>query len=308
MRMCMTREAMRKFIIFTPSYDEKGGGSIVLHQLASLLQEAGREVCLWPTGKPVATAGEGWPALKWHLKDWVRRVFFREGFRFSPGEGVRLARSSEIEDAVVLYPEVVDGNPLQARRVVRWLLHKPGYLTGRIGFGTDELHFYYQKAFDFSYEGAQSGGELFLIRVFSDIYRNENRKHRSGRCYVLRKGADRAAGMDLSDGIIVDNLGHAETAKVFNQVEYCISYDPHTFYSVYAAMCGCKSIVVPVDGVTKEQWQPVEEFRYGLAYGEGDVEYARLTLPKLLALWSTKEAYNRATVRNFIVKCDEYFD
>lgn len=308
MRVRMTREAMHKFIIFTPSYDERGGGSIALHQLASLLQEAGREARLWPAGKPVAR-GEGvWPALKWHLKDWIKRVFFKEGFRFAPGGSVRLARGSEIDDAVVVYPEVVEGNPLQARRVVRWLLHKPGYLTGKIGFGANELHFYYQKAFEFNFEGAQSGGELFLIKIFSDIYRNENRKDRSGRCYVLRKGADRAEGVDLSDGIVVDNLGHRETAKVFNQVEYCISYDPHTFYSVYAAMCGCKSIIVPVDGVSKEQWQPIEEFRDGLAYGEGDVEHARLTLPKLLALWSTKEADNKEAVRKFIAKCDEYFD
>lgn len=115
-------------------------------------------------------------------------------------------------------------------------------------------------------------------------------------------------GVDLSDGVVIDKLTHVDIARVFNQVEYCISYDPHTYYSVYAAMCGCKSIIVPLEGISKEQWQPVEEFRYGLAYGEDELEHARQTLPKMLALWATREAGNKDAVANFLNKCDAHFD
>lgn len=301
------QNTMRKFIIFTSSYDEKIGGVMVLHQLAALLEECGREVRLWPMDKPVAKGWRAWPAISWHLHDWGRRVFLGRGFRAAPDSRVRLAMAAEIADAIVVYPEVVDGNPLGASRVVRWFLHKPGFHTGRINFAPNELHFHYQKAFDFRFEGAQSGGELFLIKVFSDIYKNEHRQNRAGRCYILKKGAHRAAGLDLSDGIVIDQLSHQEIARIFNRVEYCISFDPHTYYSVYAAMCGCKSIIVPVDGVSKEQWQPVEELRYGLAYGEDDLDHAASTMPRLLDLWATKEAANRGAVTNFLNQCDAYF-
>lgn len=298
---------MRNFIIFAPSYDEKIGGVIVLHHLASLLSEAGRDVRLWPFEKPPSRGWWPWRALLWHLRELVRRYLALGGFKVAPGACLRLARSSDLEGAIVLYPEVVDGNPLQAERVVRWFLHRPGFHTGKVGFGAKELHFFYQKAFDFKFEGAQSGGELFLVKIFTDIYKNEGKENRSGRCYILKKGANRVAGMDLSDGVVIDDLEHRDIAKIFNRVEYCISYDPYTLYSFYAAMCGCKSIIVPLEGLSKEQWQPSEELRYGLAYGEDDLEYAALTLPKLVKAWSTKDAANKRAVANFISICDAYF-
>lgn len=299
--------ASRIFIIYTPRYDEQVGGALVLHYLAELLAEKRCEVRLWPVGKPLERGFHIWQTFKWYVKDWVRKAFFKQGFTFAPGRRIKLASQSELDDAVVVYPEVVDGNPLQARRVARWFLHKPGFHTGRIEYGSNELHFYYQKAFEFKCDGAESGGELFIARVFSDIYRNSNSPARKGQCYILRKGADRASLGDLVDGCVVDGLGHQEMAKVFNETEYCVSYDPYTFLSIYAAMCGCKSIVVPVDGLSKDQWQPVEELRYGLAYGKDDLEYARRTLPNLLALWSNKEAANKEAVTRFVRKCDDYF-
>lgn len=298
---------MRKFIIYTHRYDEKVGGTIALHQLAMLLAASGREVRLWPSGKPPAKGHEMLRSLLWQAREWVRKTLFATGFRFAPGACVKLARSIEVDEAIVVYPEIVDGNPLHARRVVRWFLHRPGFHTGRVGFGPNELHFYYQKAFDYQFEGATSGGELFLVKIFWDIYKNEGKIQRSGRCYILKKGADRAVGVDLSDGVVVDELGHAEIAKVFNQSEYCISYDPYTFYSIYAAMCGCKSIIVPMKGVSKEQWQPTEQLRYGLAYGEDDLEYAGKTMRDMLELWSAKEADNRLAVDSFVDKCDDFF-
>src|SRR5439155_5957130 len=50
---------------------------------------------------------------------------------------------------IVIYPEVVAGNPLKAKQVVRYLLNKPGYFTG-VGmetYGTDDFYVHFADEF-----------------------------------------------------------------------------------------------------------------------------------------------------------------
>ena len=87
---------------------------------------------------------------------------------------------------------------------------------------------------------------------------------------------------------LAERAGGSHTmAEVFNRVRVCISYDAYTMYSAYAAMCGCLSIVVPEEGVSKEKWLPNPADRYGMAYGFDDLLHAeqtrQLVLPRLKA-------------------------
>ena len=107
---------------------------------------------------------------------------------------------------------------------------------------------------------------------------------------------------NLSDWVLIDGLSHQEIAKIFNECKYFVSYDLYTMYSVYAAMCGCISIVVPMDGLSKEAWRPEPERRYGIAYGEDDIEFAISTRNLLLEELDRQEAENLETVKLFIEK------
>ena len=78
-------------------------------------------------------------------------------------------------------------------------------------------------------------------------------------------------------------------------------------YSHFAALCGCDSIVVPVDGVSKEEWYPDPADRYGLAYGFDDVGEARRTRPLLLPHMKRQESEANDSVGAFIAKCERYF-
>ena len=218
-----------------------------------------------------------------------------------------IAKYSDLKDAVVVYAEIVNGNPLLSKRVVRWLLHKPGFHTGEVDYGSDELVFYYQKAFADDIHDIGDDRMLKITMILDDVYKNQNLPNRSGTCYIVRKGNKRADLPDLQGELVIDGLSHEEISTIFNQVEYCVSYDPYTMYSRYAALCGYKSIIVPEKGISKTQWRPNESLRYGLAYGFDDLQYAEDTKDLLVKSLEDEKDNEKQMVRNIISICCKHF-
>lgn len=297
----------KSFIIFSPGYNDNTGGIVVLHQLCDLLNKENQKAYLWNNYKPIFRKKDFFKSIYLFLRFFFRMV--TKGYKTNKKLITPMASYGNLRDSIVIYPEIINGNPLGAKNVVRWLLHKPGFNSaGKINFGKDDLFFFYLKAFDDPRFNKFSDNQLHIENIRSDIYRQTNMKERSGSCYILRKGKNRRIIHDLVDSICIDGLSHEQIAEVFNNVKYCISYDAYTMYSVYAVMCGCISIIVPEEGVTKEQWQPEESDRYGLAYGFDDIEYALATTQDLLKKLKQKEEESKKSVQNFIVKCQKYFD
>jgi hypothetical protein len=296
-----------KFIIVTRGYDDDSGGVVVLHQLCDRLNKLGYEAYLWPSFKPSLNFSNPFKAAYLFFRYFRKNIKY--GFRKDPKLNTPTASYQDLENAVIVYPEVVVGNPLQAQKVVRWLLHKPGFNNGgKIDFGVEDLFFYYDKAFDDSRFNVYPDNHLYIVTQRSDVYKVTNLSKREGTCYLLRKGSKRKIVHELNGSILVDGLSHEDTAQVFNEAEYCISYDTYTMYNVYAAMCGCIPIVIPEEGITKEQWQPVEEGRYGMAYGFDDIEYAKQTRPLLLNYLEKQECESNESVKSFVEKCKKYFN
>jgi len=296
-----------KFIIVTRGYDDDSGGIVVLHQLCDRLNKLGYEAYLWPFFKPPLDFSNPFKAAYLFFRYFRKNIKYR--FKKNPKLNTPTASYEDLEDSVIVYPEVMVGNPLQAQKVVRWLLHKPGFNNGgKIEFGKDDLFFYYDKAFDDSRFNVHPDNHLHIVSQRSDVYKVTNHGKREGTCYLLRKGSKRKIVHELNGSILVDGLSHEDTAQVFNEAEYCISYDTYTMYNVYAAMCGCIPIIIPEEGVSKEQWQPVEEGRYGMAYGFDDIEYAKQTRPLLLNYLKKQECESNESVNRFVEKCKEYFD
>jgi hypothetical protein len=296
---------VRRFVIFAGSFDENIGGVIALHRLCDLLNREGCEASLWPEKRPLFDPrhplASGWRAIRHYRRRKNRRFATWPGFR------TPVARAADLRDAIVVYPEVVAGNPLRARHVVRWLLHKPGFHTGGAHYGPDDRFFFYQKAFDDPSINPDGDNLLKTAFIRDDVYRQVNFGERHGTCYILRKGKGREIVHDLHDSELVDDLSHAQLAEVFNRVKMCISYDLYTMYSMFAALCGCVSVVVPQEGVSREQWYPDPRDRYGMAYGFDDVEHAVRTRHLLLPHLKSQESLANESVRVFIDKCARYF-
>lgn len=294
--------SVMKFVIVADSFDDRNGGVIALHLLCQRLTEAGETALLWPARPRLQLWRNprrylGW--LRYHLTGQDR--LFNTG-PFAP----RLARSRDLPGAVVVYPEIIAGNPLGARHVARWLLHKPGFHSGRVDYGKNDLFFYYHDAFYDPGLGDYKDNRL-VVTWWNEEYRRYNYGERSGSCYLVKKGRGRPIVHDLRDSVLIDPLSHREKAEAFNRAKYFYTYDARTLYARYAALCGCIPIIVPQPGMTRDQWVSDEEERYGLAYGDEEIGWAIATRPLLLRRIEAEQAIEAAMVRSFIAKCRARF-
>lgn len=101
------------FLIWAPPYTHASSGIRALYRLCHHLN-----ACGYPSAM-LATPGQGLP-------DW--NCLLHEG---------------PVADSIVIYPEVVGGNPFAADKVVRWALNTPGLIGGDSTYADTEMVFLY---------------------------------------------------------------------------------------------------------------------------------------------------------------------
>lgn len=302
-----------QFIIYSPPWDENSGGSIALHKLCHLINAAGGRARLYPQQMAFTLHPHNLSEVGRVVRE-IRGQLEAPGYARSPELNtptVRPRATARVSDeCCVVYAEVVDDNPLRAKNVVRWLLHEPGFHTGRIHYGTGEFYIRYSEDFpDFRLPGSTTS-EHFLTVTHAPIRTYLNARgsaQRSGSAYCIRKGKGRPIEHDLTDSILIDDKPHAEVAEIFHRVERFYCYDPNTLYSNLAALCGCDSIVMPPPGMRIEQWRPNPADRAGIAFGMDDLERARGTRGQVLARMLEREDASLDSVRRFIEEVRVHF-
>lgn len=101
------------FLIWAPRFSHRSAGVRALYRLCHHFNEAGYPAAMvTQPGK----ANSGWKTPE-HV--------------------------GPVGDAIVIYPEIVSGNPLGATRVVRWAMNTPGLLGGDTAYSEDEEVFVY---------------------------------------------------------------------------------------------------------------------------------------------------------------------
>lgn len=283
----------RNYLIYTFPWDENVGGIIFMHNLVHELNASGEKALLWKAG-PVYD-----PGIRGRLRLWLRP----EPMTLNPLLNTPVARRRDLtSDSIVVYPELVRGNPLEAQNVVRWLLYKPGLLHP-YAFSSKEMFF---RAGAMSDIPELTGGatDLYLWKI-NPTYRNENRQGRKGICYMVRKGKEkpRIPETETADATQIDGMSHEEVNEVFNRCDTFYSYDEATMYSQFAAISGCTSVVVPGMFGSRGEWVGQHpNGRYGIAYGNSpeELEHARTTRHLLLDDLRRKEEESLETVRRFV--------
>ncbi len=293
----------KKFIFYAPHYDDNSGGSIAIYKLAHLLNHHGHVAKIWH-----------WTRL--HQNE-IRIINGKITSEFFIPSGISRvdvgcpypvieAAPEDVNDSTVIYPEIIEGNPLGAKRVVRWLLNKPGAITGNTSFGFDDLILHFSDHF---LPDGMVPDDRFRIKINdfkTHMYRDVYKGVRAGVYYMVRKGGDIPLTYHPEGAIQVDGLSHAELAKIFSTAKMFISYDLHTAYSIYASLCGCDSVVVPRYGLTKDRWKGGgdQAEMYGVAYGFDDLDFARETRSKLILRINDIETENLHAMERFTHACE----
>lgn len=290
----------KNYIVYAPNFDETSGGNIFLHLLVHSLNSLGETALLWPWNVPPNREyGKillGFVRKPSNILNFDRT---RRKLTTNPDFNTPQARYSDLHpDSIVVYPEVTLGNPLKAQNVVRWLLYTPG-VKDPFEFTKGEMFF---RAGEMSDIPGITGGATDLYLWYRNAaYRNENRPDRTGVCYTIRKGKGKPLIPETENAICIDGLSHQETADIFNKCAVFYSYDEATFYSQYAALCGCLSVIVPGQFHDRAEWVRAHPLgRYGVAYGREDAAHALATLHMVDAMLTEKVNDGLRTVEAFI--------
>lgn len=322
---------MRKYKYVVVSYPADNGGNIALNTLANCLKQLGEsiDIIYW---RPNANA-EKYSKLSdifyffkinisYDLKIMIFNCFNKWVKNHHKFKIVTLNKKIRkihrkmfpvvSNNTIVIYPDVYYGNPLNAKKVVRWLLYYNRFKDDVSAYGIDDLFFCFREQFN-DYKLNPQRRELYLPYFDLDLYKRTNWGERSGKCYIIRKGRFRNDIPATIDGIVVDNLSEEEKVATFNKCEYCISYDTQTAYSAIAAMCGCKSIVVPEVGKTREDYLTSEDIERGVgdgvAYGFSDDElrYAEQTRDNIFERYKKINENALKQTKEFVEECTLYF-
>jgi hypothetical protein len=173
---------MINFIVHEPHpYTDRWGGVVVLHALSDVLAGLGENSYIY--------------AESTFEKNRAQLIHPSTNLSYDP------------DNTVVIYPEAIanDGNPLNSKYVVRWLLYRTGIWTPGIFPETDLIYTLvdgYVQGLKVSYESTRRGN-LFVLNSKFDTFYNKNLE-RSGECYIVKKGKDKVLDKHSPDSVNID--------------------------------------------------------------------------------------------------------
>lgn len=194
-----------KFIIYAPPYKHNSGGTTVLYNLCDDLNRIGHD---------------------------CKVITFGQTTDYDP-------------ESIVIYPEVVPGNPLNASRIVRYFLHLDAYITGiPVDIGPNDFILtwstvYYKK----------SHAVLYNYPITKHFHDRDTKPtlNRSIDCTWIHKGQFHTNATVIPNSIHIGGngpLSNQGLADLLRQTRIVYSYDILTRVAYEAIFCG--AVVVPL--------------------------------------------------------------
>lgn len=294
----MSIESKINFVIFSPfeNYVEYIGGATVPHTLGHLISLQGENVYLYTnTTHPKYTNVTCIPYGTDLLFDADNTVVI-----FIAGGGEHTWEHK--------VPDCLKNAP----NIVRWLVLDQNKL-----YNPEDKFYVFHKYWDVL-EGQRVDGNLSVIEHDHTILRDRGYK-REGTCYLVKGNLDTEVDRIVhspNDFCIDSALYQVKGNKIefladlFNRKELFINYTPFSHASVLAAMCGCKSVVIPKKfygqtAFNKDKWYTdIWCTKYGIACGLEDLPQKIKEMDKVIPnILHYEEFVQQDQVRRFIRDC-----
>ncbi|WDM87923.1 glycosyltransferase [Pseudomonas asiatica] len=258
------------YYIYAPNYRRSSSGIRVLHMLCDALIRSGYEA--YVTAEELCSE-----FMTPRLTDAVIEAHRAQGV-----------------EPIVVYPEIVDGNPLQGGVVVRYIMNRPGFIEGEGQFAEEDILYAYSR--DLLQENMPDDRVMLLPpfdrRVFC-LPDNPEKRIPGKVCYY--QGRRGELSVDLSmlppDAVEITPQWPASWAGLADLFQQC-----ETFYccgssalATEAGLCGCLTVVIVKDDAPRigiaETQSP------GAAWGTApeELKRARESLPSVHDIWKQLE-------------------
>ena len=298
------------FVVYATDYLEYCGGCLVLHRICDLLNSvfsvsSSETICyLFPFDMFALTPILTNPAYRTPI----------------------LPDYFDLTNAIAISPCVFHYNWLKIERIIHYIMYFPGIVGGppAIAYSTHNYIACFATAFCEPFD--KSIYHVFDFRVVDHqlhTYRNLPKLPRlsnlSYSSWAKQKfySSSQQRNIDHQTSVLnrtyfgpyIELKNHKRARlEAYSMIKYFHSLDPLTYRSIEAALAGAISIVIPVEGVSKEEWfEATGKTAYGVAYGEKDIPNALATLPHLLPHLKMEHMKQNKLVVSFVNDVVQYF-
>lgn len=192
-----------------------------------------------------------------------------------------------LDQAIVIYPERISGNPLESKRVVRFILMKIGYFDKeKPVYSENDLIFY-----DTEILGTPN---LFIPTIERDLFNDNHKLPRKFISYYIGKQFKDGDRDNEKIDRIRKSRSHNEIeitsdyppervilAGIFKESKWFYCYDNYSLLPIEAVLCGCPTIIIPNGDIAHYELMNGMTKGYGIAFGdtESEKKFALTTLP-----------------------------
>jgi len=268
---------VKPYVIVAPNFAHVCGGIRALHRLCHKLNDRGFPAYI--TGKESGPAYEGFTNTR-HVNS-----LSKEEVSYIQNNGI------------VIYPEIVGGNPLYFNNVVHW------WLTPIQHLDEHALDFSFV---DYSYLKLRAPNNLCVL-YFESYFRPPETENRFQSCYWVHKGARLPRIPETQVPSCREITGsfpavRQDTAKLLQTSSILYSYDDLSSLCVEARLCGCPVKVVDYTFLNEQTMNEEPYSLYGLAKpGEAvDLDKLRSELPLFLENYKRKAEHDEWEFEKFI--------
>lgn len=157
---------------------------------------------------------------------------------------------------IVIYPEIVFGNPLKFQNVVRWILYYPGKLGG------DNKYADYEQVFTFNKTYAKQYDVLGMDTLDKNLFYYDGTV-KDIDCYFVYKGG-KWKEIEEFNSMTEINMKFPEKredlANLLRRTKTLYSYDRNTLLLDEAIKCGCEVKIVEENGFSDYKGDKYDKF------------------------------------------------